>query len=173
MIRYFAVTLISVLAGASALQAQNANPLSSEAQQAYNSIKRNLEGAAEAMPEADYDFKPTPEIRTFSALVAHVADAQTRTCSAVNGQAKQPDAASKKTKAELVAAFKASFDECDKAYGSLTDANATQMLPGRGGQRTKLGVLTGNTIHDNEEYGYMAVYLRLKGVTPPSSERRR
>jgi hypothetical protein len=38
-------------------------------------------------------------------------------------------------------------------------------------QRSKLGVLVGNTTHDNEEYGYMAVYLRPKGIVPPSSER--
>jgi len=24
--------------------------------------------------------------------------------------------------------------------------------------------------HDNEEYGYLAVHLRLKGIVPPSSE---
>jgi hypothetical protein len=27
-------------------------------------------------------------------------------------------------------------------------------------------------VHDNEEYCYMSVYLRLKGVVPPSSEGR-
>jgi hypothetical protein len=26
--------------------------------------------------------------------------------------------------------------------------------------------------HDNEMYGYMSVYMRLKGVVPPSSEPR-
>ena len=39
-------------------------------------------------------------------------------------------------------------------------------------QSTRLGALTRVAIHDNEEYGYMAVYLRLKGIVPPSSERR-
>jgi len=71
-----------------------------------------------------------------------------------------------------VNALKASFEECDTAYGSLTDATATQMIKTRRGERSKLGALVGNTIHDNEEYGYMSVYLRLKGVVPPSSEAR-
>jgi hypothetical protein len=31
----------------------------------------------------------------------------------------------------------------------------------------------GNTTHDNEEYGYLAVYMRLKGIVPPSSDRSR
>ena len=39
-------------------------------------------------------------------------------------------------------------------------------------EATKMGTLARTVIHDNEEYGYMAVYLRLKGVVPPSSEGR-
>ena len=78
---------------------------------------------------------------------------------------------SKTAKADLVAALKASFDECDKAYDSLTDANASEMIKGPRGSRTKLGMLEGNITHDNEEYGYLAVYMRLKGQVPPSSDR--
>ena len=95
-----------------------------------------------------------------------------RTCSMVNGEVKQLGAASKKTKADLVAALQASFAECDRAFDALTDATAMQMITAGRGQRSKLGVLVGNTTHDNEEYGYLAVYLRLKGVVPPSSEPR-
>ncbi len=43
---------------------------------------------------------------------------------------------------------------------------------GRGGQRLKLAVIEGNVLeHPQEVHGYMAVYLRLKGVVPSSSER--
>jgi hypothetical protein len=45
------------------------------------------------------------------------------------------------------------------------------MLGGRA-PRSKLSALIYNTTHDNEEYGYLAVYMRLKGVVPPSSEAR-
>ena len=94
------------------------------------------------------------------------------TCSAVNGAMKKSDAASKTTKADLVAALKESFAECDKAFDSLTDAGAAQMIKGPRGERTKLGMLNGVITHSNEEYGYMAVYLRMKGVVPPSSDRK-
>ena len=46
------------------------------------------------------------------------------------------------------------------------------MAAGRGGQNTKLGALIQNNIHDNETYGTMTVYMRLKGIVPPSSEGR-
>ena len=104
--------------------------------------------------------------------MAHIADSQARTCSAVNVEPKSVGAASKTSKADLVAALKQSFEICDTAYDSLTDASAVAMITTPRGQVSKLGALVRNTTHDNEEYGYMSVYLRLKGVVPPSSEGR-
>ena len=154
------------------LQAQAPSGMAAEVKQAYNGIKNNLTKAADKMPEDGYSFKATAEVRNFGMEVAHVADAQMGTCSRLNGAAKTLGAASKTSKADLVAALKDSFAECDKAYDSLTDANAGEMIAGGRGQRSRLGTLVGNTTHDNEMYGAMAVYLRLKGIVPPSSEGR-
>jgi uncharacterized damage-inducible protein DinB len=170
MNRCFTIVPLAALAFACTLQAQN--PLSTEAKQAYNNIKNNLTRAAEKMPDDAYEFKASPDIRTFGALIAHVAQSQMGTCSAVNGAMKKSDAASKTAKADLVTALKDSFAECDKAFDSLTDANATQMIKGQRGERSRLGMLVGVITHDNEEYGYLAVYMRVKGVVPPSSDRK-
>jgi len=155
---------------AGALHAQNS--LASETKQAYTNIKNNLTRAAEKMPDDAYDFKASPDIRTFGALIGHIAQSQMGSCSAVNGEMKKSDAGSKTSKADLVAALKDAFAECDKAYDSLTDANATDMIKGPRGSRTRLGMLMGTIAHDNEEYGYLAVYMRLKGIVPPSSDRK-
>jgi uncharacterized damage-inducible protein DinB len=163
---------LAIFTGACALEAQTAGPLITEAKQAYSNIKNNLLKMAEKMPEENYSFKATPEIRTFAQLVGHVADSQMRTCAAVKGEQKSANASSKTAKADLVAALQESIAECDSAFASLTDATATEMIQTPRGQRSKLGALVGTTTHDNEEYGYMAVYLRLKGVVPPSSEGR-
>jgi uncharacterized damage-inducible protein DinB len=159
--------LLIALTAAGALQAQG--PLSTETKAGYNAIKKNLLAMAEKMTDENYNFKPTPDIRTFGQLVGHVADSQMRTCSAINGESKQAGAASMTSKADLEKALKASFDECDKAYDSLTDETATKMVKMGQRESTKLGALVRNVVHDNEEYGYMSVYLRLKGVVPPSS----
>jgi hypothetical protein len=37
-------------------------------------------------------------------------------------------------------------------------------------ERSKLALLAGMISHSNDLYGYMSVYLRLKGIVPPSSE---
>ena len=169
MARYLIVTAVF---GICSLNAQDGNPLSSEARQAYNGIKNNLTKMAEKMSEENYSFKPTPDIRTFGQLVGHVADSQMRTCSTVNGEMKNLNASAKTSKADLVAALKESFEACDAAFAKLTDASATEMMKTPRGQRSRLGALVGVTTHSNEEYGYMAVYMRLKGVVPPSSEGR-
>ena len=139
-------------------------------QQAYNSVKNNLTLAAEKMPEDGYSYQPTKEERNFGGWVAHVADAQMRTCSRIAGTDATPNAASQTTKAQLVAALKASFDACDPVYSALTDANAAEAVAAGRAQRPRLTVLAGNIAHDNECYGSMAVYLRLKGIVPPSTE---
>jgi len=165
------ILIVAALACAGLLLAQTANPLSSELKQNYERQKNALLAEADRMNDADYSFKATPQVGTFGSRVAHVADAQMMICSAVKGETKKADAASKTSKADLVAALKASFDYCDGAYGSLTDATATQMVKIFGMPQTKLSALWGNLAHDGEMYGYMAVYLRLKGIVPPSSDR--
>lgn len=171
MISHSKVLFIAGLAAMSAAYAQE-NPLSTEVQQSWTRTKNNIIAAAEKMPEEHFSFKPAPESQSFKDLVAHTADSAMGTCSGFTGERKQGGAAAKMTKAELVEALKAGMAECDKAYTSLTDAKATEMIAGRGGQRTRIGTLYGNTIHMEHEYAQMAVHLRLKGVVPPSSERR-
>jgi uncharacterized damage-inducible protein DinB len=153
------------------LHAQTPNPALAEAKAAYDQIKTNILRMAEKMPAEDYNYKPVAEVRTFGALMAHIADAQTRFCSMVNGEAKNPDASTKTTKDDIVAALKASMTECDSAWAGTNDANAFSMISAGRGQRSRLGTLIAFTVvHDNEEYGYGSMYLRSKGIVPPSSD---
>src|SRR3954468_21408533 len=148
------------------------NPTIAEFKANYTQVKNNLVRMAEKMPAENYEYKPVAEIRTFAALMAHIAAAQMRTCTMINsGQAKSTDAGDKTAKDVVVAALKASFEECDKAWDSTNDSNAFQMMAGRGGQRSRLGSLAYMTaVHNSEEYGYGAMYLRTKGIVPPSSD---
>ena len=163
--------LCTLLVASLPLLAQD-NPLSSEVQQAWNRTMNNAIAAAEAMPEANYDYKPSEESMSFRDLVAHTADSAMRACSAYNGSMKQAGARDMTKKADLVGALNAAKGECATAYGSLTDAKATEMVEGRRGKRSRLGMLYGNTIHIEHEYAQMAVHLRLNGVVPPSTANR-
>ncbi len=152
---------------------QAAGP-AAEVQRSYAGLKANVLKAADKMPAEDYTFKPTPDVRTFGRVVNHITEAQTRSCGAANrtsadAMAKAP--AETASKEAIVAALKASFTECDKAYGALTDANLTESFEVFGAKRTRIGLMWGNVAHDNEQYATLALYLRLKGLVPPSSEK--
>ena len=178
----FRISILSLCAASSLLAQQPAAAaaggvvaaasISKEARQAYTQIKNNLSKLAEKVPEDAYSYKPVDSVRTIGELIGHISDAQTRFCSSVNGEVKPAGASKLKAKAELVAAFKESVAECDKAFDGLTDANAMDPIKGPRGERTRLSSLLAVVIHGNEEYGYLAVYLRMKGITPPSSEAR-
>lgn len=167
MTRTSLLLLAASLAGVGALHAQTTNPVIAETKASYNTIKGYLTRAAAAMPEDGYGFKPTPDIRTFGALLAHIADHQVRYCTAARGTPRQTDFLSKTSKADLVEALATSFKECDAAWDAVTDANAKEIM----GSRSRLGTLILDVVHSNEEYGYMSVYFRLKGIVPPSSDR--
>jgi len=160
-----------VAAQAPPAAAQAANPLATEVKQAADRVASNLLRMAEKMPEELYAFQPVPEIRTFAGTLGHTIDMRMRTCAGVTGSGTQLVASNMKAKADLVAAMKSSIAECDIAFAGLTDATVVQMSTGgRGGPRSRLSSLYAMVAHDNEEYGYLAVHLRLKGIVPPSSE---
>jgi hypothetical protein len=171
MNRYSTTILALSLAGA--LHAQTANPLSTELKTAYTRVKTNFTKAADKMPEENYLFKPTPEMESFGERIAHIAVSSIGPCSAMSGSPKSIDGKTLKSKADVVSALKNSFAACDAVIDNLTDADAVTMFAGgRGGPRSKLATLYGLVAHDNELYGYICVYMRLKGVVPPSSEGR-
>jgi len=175
MARYRFMIFFTIFAAActctTPTRAQN-NPLSTEVRSDYRIVKDFVIRAAEKMPAADYGFKPTPEVRSFGQLIGHIADDQYAYCSAVRSENKssQFEKASA-PKVEMVAALKSAFAYCDRAYDELVDASATDEVKFRGRYVPKLIVFTLHAGHAWEHYGNAIVYMRLKGLVPPSSEK--
>ena len=165
--------LAGVLMAGGVLSAQDTEPISSSLNLIYGHYQLLLVEMAERMPEEDYSFKPVPEVRTFGELVGHVADHQAWSCSQTMGEQTDLNAEEEmSTKTELVAALKESFEICDAAHKVFTDANAAEIVTRhpRWGESSRFSYLMSDIGHSMEEYGYMAVYLRLKGIVPPSSD---
>lgn len=167
--------LVLAFAGAGAIHAQQENPISTNLKADWANISNLLAKEAEAMPADDYRFKPTPDVQDFGQRMAHVIGFNMRFCSMLAGQPKTTNVSQTgmPTKEEIVAAMKEANDTCDAFFKSLTDADLHKMVAaGRGAQRMELAVIEGPILeHAQEMYGYMAVYLRLKGIVPPSSVR--
>ena len=165
------------LLGVAVMGAQEPNPLVAELKTSYGTIKNNFIRIAEKMPEEFYSYKPVDAVETFGRRVAHIADANYAVCSGLKGENKKLGSAVKTAKADLVTAARESFAYCDSVIEALTDARALETIPALGGpplpkgtMRTRLFTLYNLVRHSNEVYGNMSVYLRLKGVVPPSSE---
>ena len=150
-----------------------ANPITASERGLYSFVSGAAVGAAEKMPEENYSFKPTPEVRSFGQLVGHVADASYMFCSQAIGEA-NPSANSiektKTAKADLVAAIKDGVAYCNKAFDKMTDAKGSEMIKLFNFNLAKLTVFSINTAHTDEHYGNMVTYMRLKGIVPPTSE---
>jgi len=184
--RFSAVAAFVILSTALSAQTQSPAPAATappppvklgpaaDVQRSYAGLKANILKAADKMPAENYSYRPTPEVRTFARVLNHVSEAQLRSCGTINGTAPEaryqvpPETADKPT---IVAALQASFAECDKAYAALTDDNILQMFTIGPVTRTRIGYAWGNVSHDNEQYATLALYMRLKGIVPPSSEK--
>jgi len=163
--------LMAALLGAGALQAQTGQ-LITELKQNYQGIKNTVTRGAEKMSEADYSFKATPQVRSYGEIITHIAEIQIMLCGMAKGEQKHVSNPKAAAKAESEAMLKEAFDYCDPVYNGLTDASAVETVKMFGRDRSRFGVLDFGVIHGNEMYGQMVVYLRMKGLVPPSSEGR-
>jgi uncharacterized damage-inducible protein DinB len=142
----------------------------------HATIRQNLADAAQAMPAEEYSFKATPQVRSFAEIVGHVINANFFFCS----QAKGEPSPSKENfervadKAALVKGINDALKYCDDVYTGTTDANFGSLITMAGPakkQASRGSVLVFNNTHNNEHYGNLVVYMRLKGHVPPSTAR--
>jgi uncharacterized damage-inducible protein DinB len=187
-----AVTLIFCGAPASA-QTPAGNPYVKAARGQFAVVQTLVMLSAEKVGEELYAFKPTPDVRTLGEVLGHIAGASTFLCSVAAGTQnvadvlKNPAALQaeekKASKADVIAALKKSRAYCESVFDSLADARAQETVPFLSPDSLtvdsitltptpKLMVLTSATSHAWEHYGNLVTYMRLKGIVPPSSERK-
>jgi len=182
-----AVTAIYMLCGAAYAQTSDGGfdkalspSLAATAKAMHATIRRDLADAAATLPAEDFNFKPTPEVRSFAQLVGHVANANFFFCSQAKGAAMPATTNYERVadRAALIKGLTEALAYCDAVYESTTDADFNQAVtmdgfPGMNAKTptTRGAVLMFNTTHNNEHYGNLVVYLRLKGKVPPSSSR--
>ena len=149
----------------------------------YQYVRGNLVKMAEKMPAELYAFQPTPEIKTFAANMGHIIQSNAGQCASMTGRPNPFSGQNlEKTlaaKADVVKAMNDSFAFCDEFFTRMTNeqlSGATyEITTTHDGQKVALQVPYVSSAaslisHSNEMYGYMAVYMRLKGIVPPSSD---
>ncbi len=171
MIR-LALTTAVLVAVASPSFAQN-KVLAEALMRMHAGVSRNVAEAAEKMPEADFAFQPSKDVRTFGGFVGHVANAEFSYCSRARGEANpnKEDFEKMMGKAGLVAGIKAAAAYCDGVYKAMTDQSLSELVTMGQSQQPRGQILVQNISHSNEHYGNLVTYMRIKGLVPPSTER--
>lgn len=165
---------IVLLLAATALFAQDKNPVTSVVKQMLPRQQKNLVAAAEEMPADKYGFKPTEKQMTFGHLILHIIESNNYLCSKIGDMpaAKPPVPLNESDgKDKLVEGLKASFDFCSTAIGKVDDtklADEVELFGGRKGSRAFAMIALTNDWADH--YSSAAMYLRLSGLLPPTAQ---
>lgn len=142
----------------------------SQSPSAAEALKRNFEyvnnkilAMAEDFPADKYDYKLKPEMRTFGALIVHIASGDIYAAKAGKGENvkwddQEQDPKKYTTKEQCVALLKKSIEQANEALAKNPQGPNQNMQP-------FLSVLQ----HASEHYGLLVAYYRANGLVPPES----
>jgi uncharacterized damage-inducible protein DinB len=158
---------------ATAVFAQDKNPVTTVVREILPRQQKNLVAAVEEMPADKFSYKPTEQQMTFGHLVLHIIGSNNHLCSTIGDipEVKAPPLTESDGKDKLVEALKASFDFCATALGKVDDsklADEVELFGGRKGPRAFALIALTNDWADH--YSSAAMYLRLNGMLPPTAQ---
>ena len=157
-----------VLGGGAQLRAAD-NPMAVPLKTQWESVRNLVVKVAEVVPEDKYDWKPTPEVRSFREQFVHIVGENYMFMGFVAGEKFAPPQ-NLKTRAEIVKALNDSYDNGAKVLAGLTDEKATESVPAfRGQPQPRWSIVMANLMDNMDHYGNLVVYMRTNGITPPRS----
>ena len=167
--------VIAAMAAPSLWAQSPASHLAQELVATWEGTAAKMIDVAEAMPEEKYDFKPTPEVRTFREQLVHVAGTVQRFIDTANGTKSEPGPEQENmTKAAIAQLLTQRYQAGKALIGALSDAQMVESVKFPFGDRmvSRYGFWMGPLQDGADHYGQLVIYLRLNGIVPPSTARR-
>ena len=155
---------LTALLGAALAHGQPGQPTAAEAlRRNFDYVNQKVLEMAEDFPADQYGYKLKPEMRSFGAVIVHIASGNTFAAKAGNGEKvkwddQEQDPAQFATKAACVALLQKSIADAHAALQANPEGPAKNMQP-------FLSVLQ----HASEHYGLLVAYYRANGLVPPDS----
>ena len=138
----------------------------------HSMTQQSIVATAEMLSDEVYGFQPTEDVRTAGQVLAHIANSQYFFCSTAAGETipmGENLEETLETKADIVAALGESFTYCATVYENMDDVTGAESVDLMGNAMAKSAILAFNSAHNYEHYGNLVTYMRLNGITPPSS----
>ena len=138
----------------------------------WESTRALVTNMADFVPEDKYDWKPTPEVRSFREQLQHLVGENYMYMSMAAGET-NPMGNDKinalKTRAEIVQAMKDSYEYGAKVWAGMTEAKAMENITLFNNQAPRLRAILGQIVDNMDHYGNLVVYVRVNGMVPPRS----
>ena len=156
------ITTALIAATRSAL-GQSQTPSTAQSVKAhFTSVNRRVLEMAKDFPEDKYNYKLKPEMRTFGAVIVHIASGNIYAAKAGRGDKTDWDELDPRdygTKAQIVALLEKSIADAEVTLDALPDNSFNRTV------EPWMGV----TEHSAEHYGLLVAYYRANGLVPPAS----
>jgi uncharacterized damage-inducible protein DinB len=128
----------------------------------FSSINQRVLEMAKDFPEDKYDYKLKSEMRSFGAVIVHIASGNVYAAKAGRGENvnwDELDPKDYKTKAQVVSLMEKSIRDAEATLKSLPDDSFAKTV------EPWISV----TEHSAEHYGLLVAYYRANGLVPPQS----
>jgi flagellar biosynthesis regulator FlaF len=158
-----AAVLLAAIAGSASAQAP-ATP-AKEISEAFAYINKQILDMAKDFPAERYDYRLRPEMRSFGALIVHIASGNVYAAKAGRGEKvkwDELDAANYKTKEQAVALLEKSIADATATLHSLSTESFHKTV------EPWISVIE----HSGEHYGLLVAYYRANGMVPPASRKK-
>ncbi len=160
----------------SAARSADASPAARDLQSSWKDVGRKLADMAADFPEDKYDWKPTPDVRSFSEQLLHAAGYANYVAEVARGlrpAEQDPPRANFKSKADVVAYVRKAFADGAKAIEATSDAKLQSTIDVGRSKPSIYGLWDGAVEHSGEHYGQLVVYYRVNKMVPPESRPRK
>lgn len=138
-----------------------------EYSQHFDALSALSIAVAKAMPPGEYAFRPDPPSMSFGEQISHVASTNYDYCAGLK-DSDLPAKPSPKDKDGIVKFLSDSFDYCSAVIPNLTDEQLNQYHDSPDGRLLGREILLVMYVHVAHHRGQAEVYLRDKGIAPPS-----
>ena len=161
-----ALTVLALsVSGAFASPAEN-HPAGEYAKH-FDALSKLSVAVAQAMPPDQYSFKPHPDSMTFGQLMSHIATTNYQFCAGLK-DSNPPALPSPADKDGIVKFLGASFEYCSGVIPSLTEEQLSAAHNSPDGRLLGREILLAMYVHVAHHRGQAEIYLRDKGIKPPS-----